>query len=461
MKQAKLFLAAALAVCSLNLQAQDIIDTCKTVVVDPNVTFDVPQAETDYLDITKAWIPCDSTAEKPRYKAGSDGTYQFDNMRNNEFAVFHLNVTKGTKFKVNLQTASKKDDVSLTFDIYNADTKQLEATATVSVENTGNWSKFVDTYFITEKALTEGKKNLVLTFHGPKETVNARKIQFAEFANQQTYSLFTYINPTDEAGTVKVTPDANAYIFGTEVTVTATANTGYKFVNWTDADDEVVSTNPAYTFPIQEDTDLNANFEEISLVNNIPGTLDPQTGEYNGGAYKLNPGGKIIVGTDTTLVADGAVSFDNFRNEQFVTLQTQVAQEAVYSISLLAATKNDGSSMSFCFYAGETLVDSVNVATPNTTSWTTWKPVAAKTAKALPTTTNKLVIYFLGEKYTVNAMNVKLDVDDPTGISTATASTLQKDAPIYTLGGTRLQTTSTARLPKGVYIQGGRKIVIR
>lgn len=462
MKPKHLLLLAALAAGSVNLQAQDIIDTCKTVVVDPQATFDVPQAETDYLDISKAWIPCDSTAEKPRYKADGEGIIQFDNMRNKEFAVFHLNVTKATKVKVNLQTASKKDDASLTFDIYNADTKQLEATATVNVENNGNWSKFVDTYFITDKALTTGKKNLVVIFNGPKETVNVRKIQFTEFANQQTYSLFTYVNPSDEAGTVKVSPDANTYIFGTDVTVTATANTGYKFVSWTDVDDEVISTNPSYTFSIQEDTDLNANFEEISLVNTLPGTLDPQTAEFTGnGTYKLNPGGFIVDGDESVAVEEGAVSFDNFRTENTATLQVKVAEEVQYDISFLAGTKQDGSSVSFAFYAGDTKVDSINVATPNTTSWTKWKTLTATTEQALTTAVNKLVITFYGTKNTVNIMKVQFAKTGTLGISDVDSSDVAADAPVYTIGGTRLQTTSTARLPKGIYIQGGRKVVVR
>ena len=50
---------------------------------------------------------------------------------------------------------------------------------------------------------------------------------------------------------------------GTEVTLAATASDGYRFVNWTDAGGNVVSTNASDTFNITDATELTANFEEV------------------------------------------------------------------------------------------------------------------------------------------------------------------------------------------------------
>ena len=51
---------------------------------------------------------------------------------------------------------------------------------------------------------------------------------------------------------------------GETCTVTATANEGYAFVNWTEGD-EIVSTDAAYSFVVTDERELVANFEE-SLV---------------------------------------------------------------------------------------------------------------------------------------------------------------------------------------------------
>ena len=66
------------------------------------------------------------------------------------------------------------------------------------------------------------------------------------------------------AGTIKVSPSGTVFDAETQITVTATKNFGYKFVNWTDANNQVVSTDEAYTFSISANTALKANFEKIN-----------------------------------------------------------------------------------------------------------------------------------------------------------------------------------------------------
>jgi hypothetical protein len=66
-------------------------------------------------------------------------------------------------------------------------------------------------------------------------------------------------NPA-EGGTVT---GAGTYANGSTVTLTATANEGYTFVNWTE-NDNVVSTNATYTFVVNEGRTLVANFNQNS-----------------------------------------------------------------------------------------------------------------------------------------------------------------------------------------------------
>lgn len=79
----------------------------------------------------------------------------------------------------------------------------------------------------------------------------------------EQYTLSAAVS-TVGAGTVKVSPAGTVFDAETSITVTATKNFGYKFVNWTDANNQVVSTDEAYTFSISANTALKANFEKIN-----------------------------------------------------------------------------------------------------------------------------------------------------------------------------------------------------
>lgn len=79
----------------------------------------------------------------------------------------------------------------------------------------------------------------------------------------EQYTLSAAVS-TVGAGTVKVSPAGTVFDAETSITVTATKNFGYKFVNWTDANNKVVSTDEEYTFPISANTALKANFEKIN-----------------------------------------------------------------------------------------------------------------------------------------------------------------------------------------------------
>ena len=79
----------------------------------------------------------------------------------------------------------------------------------------------------------------------------------------EQYTLSAAVS-TVGAGTVKVSPAGTVFDAETSITVTATKNFGYKFINWTDANNQVVSTDEAYTFSISTNTALKANFEKIN-----------------------------------------------------------------------------------------------------------------------------------------------------------------------------------------------------
>ena len=100
------------------------------------------------------------------------------------------------------------------------------------------------------------------------------------FISVSSFTITATANPTD-GGTIT---GAGAYAEDAECTLTATANTGYHFVNWT-KDNVVVSTSATFTFTVTEDAAYVANFELNSYE--ITATANPTAGgnATGGGTY--------------------------------------------------------------------------------------------------------------------------------------------------------------------------------
>lgn len=94
-------------------------------------------------------------------------------------------------------------------------------------------------------------------------------LQVASQASE--YTITVTANPTN-GGTVT---GGGTFPTGSTRTVTATANTGFTFVNWTE-NGNVVSTNASYTFTLNYNRNLVANFAVPTFT--ITATAEPATG---------------------------------------------------------------------------------------------------------------------------------------------------------------------------------------
>ena len=65
-----------------------------------------------------------------------------------------------------------------------------------------------------------------------------------------------------EAGKCSITPNADVFDEGDQVTVSTTENFGYHFNSWCDASGQLISTDNPYTFTITSDTELYAVFDK-------------------------------------------------------------------------------------------------------------------------------------------------------------------------------------------------------
>ncbi|MBR5725663.1 MAG: choice-of-anchor J domain-containing protein, partial [Muribaculaceae bacterium] len=152
-------------------------------------------------------------------------------------------------------------------------------------------------------------------------TVTADRDLVANFV--RTYEITATANPT--AGGSATVSGTGTFAEGSEVTLTATANTGYTFINWT-LNGVQVSDQATYTFNATADGDYVANFAQMFSVT---ASANPIEGGTVSGA------GTFADGSTVTLTAAplAGYSFGNW------TLNGNVVSEsATYTFTLSSAT---------------------------------------------------------------------------------------------------------------------------
>ena len=153
--------------------------------------------------------------------------------------------------------------------------------------------------------------------------VTSNRSLVANFEEQlpDTYNINVSPNP-NIGGTVT---GGGTYAGGQQCTVTATANTGYTFINWTE-NGEVVTTNASYTFIVEGNRTLVANF----TLNNytISVTADPTDGGMVTGA------GNYVHGTTCTLTA---AANENYEFINWTKDGVEVSTDATFTFIVTAS----------------------------------------------------------------------------------------------------------------------------
>jgi uncharacterized repeat protein (TIGR02543 family) len=94
------------------------------------------------------------------------------------------------------------------------------------------------------------------------------------------FAVILSSNPADGGSTA----GSGAYNAGSSVTVTATANTGYAFINWTE-NGVIASTSASYTFALNANKTLVANFAVNTVTLNVTAVNGSVLKEPNQSAY--------------------------------------------------------------------------------------------------------------------------------------------------------------------------------
>lgn len=185
----------------------------------------------------------------------------------------------------------------------NSATAQLNHTASI---NSDEVSQFSLRFYISN---TANNKNICIGNIVINATVNGT------VADVETYTLAAESNIA-AAGSVSKYPNAEEYDEGTEVTLTATKNFGYNFVNWTNSSGDVVSTESRFKYTVEADDVLTANFEAIDtyeLKVNVDGTNDYMV-EVTPAATVVDGKWMYETGTTVSLKANEYAGFVTFTN---------------------------------------------------------------------------------------------------------------------------------------------------
>ena len=167
-------------------------------------------------------------------------------------------------------------------------------------------------------------------FYGPKcyldATVNGgSNVSLSQYSSggggsSGSYTVTASANPT-AGGTVT---GAGVYSAHTLCTLTATANAGYTFINWT-RNGSVASTDPTYSFYVTENTTCVANFSQTLPSYTVTAIANPTEGGSIIGAGRYNEGANATL----EATANEGYTFVNWTEDG-----VEVSTEPIYSFNV-------------------------------------------------------------------------------------------------------------------------------
>ena len=189
-----------------------------------------------------------NTALIAKFEKSSEADVKITNIQK----LNDLTVVKGTSF----DSLNLPNKVSITLE--NNETEKVDVT----------WNK------ASYKANECGTYVLEGTLTLPEGVVNPDGLKVVVKVTVENKKYTVAVESDQNMGTVKMNNDDGIYEEGSNVTVTAKANKGYEFVNWTDENGREVSTSNPYTFEATTNTTLKANFKKVEVTPAKPSSQD-------------------------------------------------------------------------------------------------------------------------------------------------------------------------------------------
>ena len=208
--------------------------------------------------------------------------------------------SEGTNYKITVEkdvpevkeytvTATVNDDAMGTAELSPSASKYKEGTEVTATAKVKDESKYEFVNWTVNDEEVSKKAEYKFTVDKDMELkANFKAKEEPQPPVEKTYKVTATVN--DEAmGTAKLSPEADKYKEGTEVTATAKVKdeSKYEFVNWTVGDEEV-SKKAEYKFTVDKDMELKANFKAKDPVEETF-TVKVKANDTNMGEAKLDP----------------------------------------------------------------------------------------------------------------------------------------------------------------------------
>jgi len=222
--------------------------------------------------------------------------------------------------------------------------------------------------------------NEVSTDSSYQFNISGNRTLVANFSSPgTTYTVTLSSNPA-AGGT---TSGGGTFNSGSSVTVTATPNTGYTFINWTENGIQV-SINPNYQFTIVGNRTLVANFSSPGTTYTVTLSSNPAVGGTTSGGGTFNSGSSVTVtatpNTGFTFInwTENGIEVSTNANYQFIIVADRIlvanfeAGTTTYTVTLSSNPTAGGTTSGEGTYnAGSSVTV---IATPNSgytfTNWT-------------------------------------------------------------------------------------------
>ena len=157
-----------------------------------------------------------------------------------------------------------------------------------------------------------------LDIENPRFLNNAKKGFKSQQAGGRTFNVSTSASPSAGGSAT----GSGRYEEGTQVTVVATPNSGYRFVRWTENGTQV-STSASYSFYASRTRSLIAVFQQVETVS-VTTSSSPAAGGSTSG------GGNIEKGTSCTVIA---TANSGYKFKRWTKNGTQVSTSASYTFT--------------------------------------------------------------------------------------------------------------------------------
>ena len=227
-------------------------------------------------------------------------------------------------YKINLNAGYDYTITPRLHDAYNSgngNTYSVDGMFAYSTDGV-NWSDFYDDIMTGNFSVIDGGTvyfDVISYFEGDIGTY-LLSVGITRTQHANSYTISVSANPSN-GGTVS---GGGTYNQGQSCTVSATANSGYTFVNWTENGTQV-STNANYTFTVTGNRNLVANFQAQPQQYNISVSANPNNSGSVSGGGTYNQGQSCTV----SATANSGYTFVNWTENG-----TQVSTNTNYTFTV-------------------------------------------------------------------------------------------------------------------------------